>query len=468
MKKRCITLSLAVLMLALAGCKSDSDILATYNDGTITRGEFHNWIEAKKWSAESILKSKKQQKDKLAMMAVERIAIKEAKESGFDESQEFRAIAEMATESQLMKLLYNREIKDKATFEEPAIDVRHIFLKVRDFKIQNGKRVNLSKKELSEALSRAREKANMIIEKLGEGESFAELAKKHSDDFSKKKGGKIGYVVRDMLMPEYADAAFRLEEDEFTSQPVVTDKGIYIIKVEDKEILDQDNIEDVIDDKVQVRRLKNRLFRKTAQDYLDKLMKEKDVTFNEKNVSSGRKDAVIFKVGDRTFTVADLEKRIEMYNMRFKRRLRNAGKERIDATGEKKRAIAENTFKFELLKREAMKKGLDEDPDYIRDIKSKHDQLLAREYLQHAGSEGISISRQEMLDEYKKNREQRYYRIEKQKGKRAKKIEPFSKVKGQIGALLKRKKQSENIRKWREKMLKKYQFSVNEAELEGE
>ena len=466
--KRCITLSLVIALLMLPGCKSDSDILATYKDGKITRGEFHNWIEAKRWSTESILKSKKQQKDKLSMMAVENIAIKEAKESGFDETPEFQSIAEMATESQLMKLLYTKEIKDKASFEEPAIDIRHIFLKVRDFKIQNGKRVNLSKKELAEAFSRAREKAAMIIEKLGSGEDFAELAKKYSDDFSKKKGGKIGYVVRDMLMPEYADAAFKLEEDEFTKDPVETDKGVYIIKVEERETLNQDNIEDVIDDKVQVRRLKNRLFRKTAQDYLDRLMKAEDVIFNEKNVASGRKDAVIFKVGESTFTVADLEKRIEMYNVRFKRRLARAGKDRIDATDEKKLAIAENTFKFELLKREAMKKGLGEDPDYIRDVKSRQDLLLAREYMQHVGAEGIDISRQEMLSEYNKNREQRYYRIVKQKGKRVKKVEPFSKVQGRIEALLKRKKQAENIREWREKMLKKYQLSINESELEGD
>src|SRR6056297_1326415 len=184
--KRSIILSLALAMLVLPGCKSDSDILATYKEGKITRGEFHDWIEAKRWSTESILKSKKQQKDKLSMMAVEKIAMREARESGFDESPQFQAISEMATESQLMKLLYTKEIKDKAEFEEPAVDIRHMFLKVRDFKIQNGKRVNLTKKEMKEALASAKEKAGMIVEKLDAGEDFSALAKQYSDDFSKK------------------------------------------------------------------------------------------------------------------------------------------------------------------------------------------------------------------------------------------------------------------------------------------
>ncbi len=461
-------LAMALFALLISGCKSDSDILASYENGTIKRGEFHDWIDAKRWDRESIIKNKKQQKDKLTMMAIEKIAIEKAKNEGFDASPDFQAVAEMATESQLMKLLYEKEIKDKADFKEPTMKIRHIFLKVRDFKIQNGKRIPLAGKELAQALSRVKEKAGMIIEELEKGGDFKKLAEKYSDDFSKKKGGDIGYVVRDMLLPEYADSAFKLKEEQFTKEPVVTAKGIYIIKVDEKDVITPENIDDIIDDKVQVKRLKNRLYRKTAQKYLDDLTNKDDVEFNEKNVTSRKKDAVVFKVGEKVFTVADLEKRIEMYNKRFKQRLQRAGKERIDATGEMKVAIANNTFKFELLKREAVKNGIADDPDYIENVKNRQDLLLAREYMNHIGSKGVTVTPKEMMAEYNNNKNERYYTIVTNNGKRTKKIEPFSKVKGRIESLIKRKKQAENIRKWREKVLEEYKLTINESELEGE
>lgn len=466
--KRWTILMVVLFALLILGCKSDSDILASYGNGTITRGEFHNWIDAKQWARESILKNKKQQKDKLTMMAIEKIAIQKAKDEGFDTSPDFQAVAEMATESQLMKLLYTKEIKDKANFEEPAIKIRHIFLKVRDFKIQNGKRIPLAGKELTQAFSRAKEKATMIIEELEKGGDFGKLAEKYSDDFSKKKGGDIGYVVRDMLLPEYADAAFKLQEEQFTKEPVVTARGLYIVKVDEKDVITPENIDDIIEDKVQVKRLKNRLYRKTAQKYLDDLTNKDDVEFNEKNVTSRNKDAVVFKVGEKVYTVADMEKRIEMYNKRFKQRLQRAGKDRIDATDEKKVAIANNTFKFELLKREAVKKGIVDDPDYIENVKNRQDLLLAREYMNHIGSKGVTVTPKELMDEYNNNKNERYYTIVKANGKRTKNVEPFSKVKGRIEALIKRKKQAENIRKWREQILEEYKLNINESELEGE
>jgi len=66
---RSILAVVLVPALALAACKSKNDIVATYDGGKITRGEFYDWMDMKRLSRDAILKSPRQQKNKLEMMA---------------------------------------------------------------------------------------------------------------------------------------------------------------------------------------------------------------------------------------------------------------------------------------------------------------------------------------------------------------------------------------------------------------
>ena len=75
---------------------------------------------------------------------------------------------------------------------------------------------------------------------------------------------------------------FKLNEEEYTRKPVKARKGIYIIKIIDKTILTETNINDIIDDKKHAERIKSRLLRKYTKEYLDKLFKSnnRDLPFN--------------------------------------------------------------------------------------------------------------------------------------------------------------------------------------------
>ena len=83
----------------------------------------------------------------------------------------------------------------------------------------------------------AKEKAENIIKELKDGAKFDDLAKKYSDDKSNKdNGGDLGYFNTGDMVKEFETAAYALDKDQYTTEPVKTTYGYHIIyKVDQKE-----------------------------------------------------------------------------------------------------------------------------------------------------------------------------------------------------------------------------------------
>lgn len=77
--------------------------------------------------------------------------------------------------------------------------------------------------------------AKDILARLEKGEDFAGLAKQYSLDGSKDYGGDLGYFTAPEMVAEFSAAAFALKAGEIT-QPVKTDFGWHIIKLEDRKM----------------------------------------------------------------------------------------------------------------------------------------------------------------------------------------------------------------------------------------
>ena len=82
-------------------------------------------------------------------------------------------------------------------------------------------------------LVQTEDEAKEIEAELKKGADFATLAKEKSKDPGAADGGDLGYFTKDQMVPEFSQAAFKLDKGQI-SDPVHTQFGWHIIKVEDK------------------------------------------------------------------------------------------------------------------------------------------------------------------------------------------------------------------------------------------
>ena len=80
----------------------------------------------------------------------------------------------------------------------------------------------------------AKKKADDLYAKIKAGADFAELAKANSDDpGSKNKGGDLGLVKHGMMVPKFESALFALNKAGEVSEPVQTEFGWHLIKLDE-------------------------------------------------------------------------------------------------------------------------------------------------------------------------------------------------------------------------------------------
>lgn len=79
------------------------------------------------------------------------------------------------------------------------------------------------------------EEAKAIIDQIAGGGDFAAIAKeKSTDKGSGAQGGELGWFAKDVMVKEFADAAFAMQPGEVSKAPVKSQFGFHIIKLEER------------------------------------------------------------------------------------------------------------------------------------------------------------------------------------------------------------------------------------------
>ena len=103
----------------------------------------------------------------------------------------------------------------------------------------------------SHILVKTEAEAKEIIAQLKAGADFTALAKEKSiDPSAKQNGGDLDWFVKEEMVPEFAEAAFKLQKGQFTETPVKTQFGYHVILVIDRGPAPAPDFDKVRDDMV--------------------------------------------------------------------------------------------------------------------------------------------------------------------------------------------------------------------------
>ena len=140
--------------------------------------------------------------------------------------------------------------------------------------------------------------AKKLKKQLDKGADFAKLAKKNSTDTSSaENGGELGWFGPDEMVGAFTDAAYSMKKGE-VSDPVKSDYGYHIIKVEDTRDKKVDGTldekKDEIKAKLQLAKAKEEDPNQTKlQEKISKMMKDADIKIEDKDL----KDALASFLG---------------------------------------------------------------------------------------------------------------------------------------------------------------------------
>ncbi|MGA9666539.1 MAG: peptidylprolyl isomerase [Gallionella sp.] len=164
------------------------------------------------------------------------VIAQEAKKKGLDKDTDVIEQTELAKES----VLVGAYVQDYAK-SHPISDDQ---LKQEYEKLKT----NLGTKEynVSHILVDSEEEANAIIKQLGKKGNFEKIAKEKSKDAgSAEKGGSLGWAVPTNFVPPFANAMLSLKKGTYTKEPVKTQFGWHIIKMNDERNLKMPTFEEL-------------------------------------------------------------------------------------------------------------------------------------------------------------------------------------------------------------------------------
>jgi peptidyl-prolyl cis-trans isomerase C len=182
------------------------------------------------------------------------LVTKAAEKQNLQDNEEFKRRQAFLRNKMLMGMMLQTRAKDAVTDEEMQ-------------KVYDEAAKSMTAEEEVHArhiLVESEDEAKAIGEQLKGGADFATLAKEKSKDPGAADGGDLGYFVKGQMVPEFSEVAFKMYPGQ-VSNPVKTQFGWHIIKVEDRRTRPMPEFEKVKD------QIANYVARRSQTDFIAQL-----------------------------------------------------------------------------------------------------------------------------------------------------------------------------------------------------
>jgi peptidyl-prolyl cis-trans isomerase C len=271
MKKLLVCLFLALLVISCAK-KDDGKVLATIDDDKITLQEFNKELDKIPMNMKMLVASESGKKNYLDRLVVKKLLMKEASKAKIEDDKEFQDRVKDIKEQLIIEALLKKKITADTQLSED--DLKKYYEEHKeDFK--KDREINTR-----HILLKTEEEAKQVQAKLQKGEDFTELAKKYSIDPNvKQSGGEIGFQPKGSLIPEFENAAYKLNKVGQVSGIVKTQFGYHIIRLEGikpPSYVPLEEVKDFIKQKNAQEKQKEVL-----EKYIEELKKNVKITINE-------------------------------------------------------------------------------------------------------------------------------------------------------------------------------------------
>jgi len=254
MRKLTVSVALCVLLIAFwngpyagaspQGKVSRDEVLAKVNDEAITVGRFQDYLKEKKIRSAAPDEDEKEKEDLLREL-IRQIRI-EQRAAKMDLESDARFVRDRDDHMRdfLLNYMYNKEIVEKIEVSDQEVEdhyQRYLdedFLipeevEVRDLLIRV--RADSTQKNYDKELKRVEKEARKQIKELHgraqAGEDFAELCRQHSQAGAASRSGRLGFIKRGQMSPQFDSAAFSLRETGEISEPVRDGQGYHLIQL---------------------------------------------------------------------------------------------------------------------------------------------------------------------------------------------------------------------------------------------
>jgi peptidyl-prolyl cis-trans isomerase C len=212
----CVSLALVAPLAALA------QNIATVNGKPVPKSRVDTLVtQATKQGQPKTPELEKQARDEVVMREM---FMQEAERRGLAASPDYKAQMELARQTILIRALFDNE-RDRNKVSDADVQSEYDKLKAQATGTEYRARHILVEKE---------DDAKNLIKQINGGAKFEDVAKKNSKDpGSAENGGDLDFAKPDAYVPEFSQALTKLKKGEMTQEPVKSQFGYHIIKLED-------------------------------------------------------------------------------------------------------------------------------------------------------------------------------------------------------------------------------------------
>lgn len=197
------------------------EIVAIVNGVDIKRDTLNTLMDMAKRSGAG---DQVDEKTMLEDLVVTELARQEANKSGLAEREDVQEKLNNYKD----KLVLNTWMQEKAA----ALNITDDELKAAYDKATS--QMSKSEYKARHILVKTKDEAKAVLDELKAGKDFADLAKAKSTDTSAQMGGDLGWFKTDSMVKPFAEAVAAMQPGQTSTEPVETQFGWHVIKLEEK------------------------------------------------------------------------------------------------------------------------------------------------------------------------------------------------------------------------------------------